>query len=94
MDKILNRLKASEQLIRDLYINLRKNVNKWAEVTKQTPQARMGYVGQHLTSVVTGFPGGKSGARGYDLIIKRKPLIYGEIKTCYRVISILSHIRG
>lgn len=43
----------------------------------------MGYVGQHLVSVVTGFSGGKSGARGYDLLLPGGN--YGEIKTCYRV---------
>jgi len=36
-----------------------------------------------LVSVVTGFPGGKSGARGYDLVMGNGT--YGEIKTCYRV---------
>lgn len=34
-------------------------------------------------SVVTGYPGGKSGARGYDLVIDDER--HGEIKTCYRV---------
>lgn len=43
----------------------------------------MGYIGQHLTSVVTGFPGGRSGARGKDLLLPDDK--YGEIKTCYRV---------
>ena len=43
----------------------------------------MGYVGQHLTSVVTGYPGGKSGARGHDLVLPNNE--YAEIKTCYRV---------
>ncbi len=43
----------------------------------------MGYVGQHLTSVVTGYPGGRSGARGHDLELPGER--YGEIKTCYRV---------
>lgn len=43
----------------------------------------MGYVGQHLASIVTGYPGGKSGARGYDMIIDDAQ--YAEIKTCYRV---------
>ncbi len=79
----LGTLEASEQLIRDLYINLRNEVNTWSKITMQTPQARMGYVGQHLVSVVTGFPGGKSGARGYDLVMGNGK--YGEIKTCYRV---------
>lgn len=79
----LGTIEASEQLIKDLYINLRNEVNKWSQLTLQTPQARMGYIGQHLVSVVTGFPGGKSGARGYDLVMD--PSHYGEIKTCYRV---------
>ena len=76
-------LNSSEQLIRDLYIDLRKKVNYWANQTKQTAQARMGYVGQHLVSVVTGYCGGKSGARGKDLILDKNN--YAEIKTCYRV---------
>lgn len=82
-DYILGTKEASEALIKDLYIDLRAKVNKWSKITKQTPQARMGYIGQHLVSVVTGYPGGKSGARGYDLIISDSE--HGEIKTCYRV---------
>ena len=79
----LGTAEASEALIKDLYIDLRAKVNAWSEITKQTPQARMGYIGQHLVSVVTGFPGGKSGARGYDLVTDNGH--YGEIKTCYKV---------
>jgi len=74
---------ASEALLTDLYISLRSALRRWSLVTKQTPQARMGYVGQHLASVVTGFPGGRSGARGKDLILPDGG--YSEIKTCYRV---------
>lgn len=76
-------LNSSEKLISELYIDLRDRVNKWASITHQTAQARMGYVGQHLTSVVTGFPGGKSGARGHDLVLSSEE--FAEIKTCYRV---------
>ena len=83
LDYKLGTLEASEALIKDLYIDLRTKVNEWSEITNQTPQARMGYVGQHLVSVVTGYPGGKSGARGYDLVMNDGA--YGEIKTCYRV---------
>jgi len=79
----LGTIDASEALIKDLYIDLKTKVNAWSQITSQTSQARMGYVGQHLVSVVTGFPGGKSGARGYDLILGNGD--YGEIKTCYRV---------
>jgi len=57
----LGDLESSEKLIYDLYIDLRKRVNSWAAITGQTAQARMGYVGQHLVSVVTDYRGGKSG---------------------------------
>lgn len=79
----LGSLAASEQLIQDLYIDLRRKINRWAALTKQTAQARMGYVGQHLVSVATGIPGGRSGARGKDLVLPDGE--YCEIKTCYRV---------
>ena len=75
---------SSEELLRDLFINLRSNTWKWASITKQTPQARMGYIGQHLVSVVTGFEGGRTGARGADIIIPKGDNT-AEIKTCYRV---------
>jgi hypothetical protein len=61
---------------------LRKNTLKWSNITKQTPQARTDYIGQHLISVVTGFKGG-SRAIGYDLLISGAE--FGEIKTYYRV---------
>ena len=66
---IRERKNASENLIQDLFIDLRVKVNKWAALTQQTSQARMGYIGQHLTSIVTGFPGSKTGARGADLVL-------------------------
>lgn len=70
-------------LLTDLYVRLRRDLQRWAMVTHQTPQARMGYVGQHLVSVVTGYPGGRSGARGDDLKLPNGRV--GEIKCCYRV---------
>ena len=79
----LGTVAASEKLISELYLSLRHTINEWASVTDQTAQARMGYVGQHLVSVVTGFPGGKSGARGRDLLLPGDE--HAEIKTCYRV---------
>lgn len=79
----LGTVEASEQLINDLYIDLRKRVNTWSGITHQTAQARMGYIGQHLASVVTGFPGSRSGARGHDLVLPNNR--FAEIKTCYRV---------
>lgn len=79
----LGTVEASEALITDLYIELRRKVNEWAAITHQTAQARMGYIGQHLVSVATGHPGGRSGARGKDLILS--PNEHAEVKTCYRV---------
>jgi len=79
----LGTIEASEAVLDDLYVALRRAVANWAAVTNQTPQARMGYVGQHLTSVVTGFPGARSGARGKDLLLPDGKS--AEIKTCYRV---------
>ena len=80
----LGQVAASELLLKDLYVDLRRSLFNWASVTLQTPQARMGYVGQHLTSVVTGIPGGRSGARGHDLFDPQSGKFY-EIKTCTRV---------
>ena len=80
---VQERKNASEDLIQDLFVDLRNKVNKWAALTKQTSQARMGYIGQHLTSIVTGFPGSKTGARGDDLVLPDGK--HSEIKTCYRV---------
>jgi hypothetical protein len=79
----LGTVEASEAVLDDLYVQLRQAISNWAAVTNQTPQARMGYVGQHLTSVVTGFPGGRSGARGKDLLLPGGK--HAEIKTCYRI---------
>ena len=80
---LMGTIEGANMLIEDLFLDLRDRVNAWSLVTNQTPQARMGYVGQHLTSIVTGYPGGKSGARGYDIVFPDGS--YGEIKTCYRV---------
>lgn len=73
----------AKALLIDLYVRLRHDLKRWASVTMQTPQPRMGYVGQHLVSVITGHPGGRSGARGDDLKLDGGKV--GEIKCCYRV---------
>ena len=82
-DRRLGDLETSEGLLRDLYVDLRRRLIEWSSLTHQTPQARMGYVGQHLVSVVTGYPGARSGARGHDLVLPQEA--FAEIKTCYRV---------
>lgn len=40
----LGTIEASEKLIKDLYINLRNEVNAWSKITFQTPQARIEYI--------------------------------------------------
>lgn len=79
----LGTVAASEAILRDLYIDLRRRLAAWAAVTLQTSQARMGYIGQHLTSVVTGYPGARTGARGRDLVLPEGNS--AEIKTCTKV---------
>lgn len=79
----LGTIEATDALLRDLYIDLRAAVHRWSRVTHQTSQVRMGYVGQHLASVVTGYRGSHSGARGQDLILPDG--MHAEVKTCSRV---------
>ena len=37
----LNDIELSKKLIKDLYLDLRKNTILWSKITNQTPQARM-----------------------------------------------------
>ncbi len=54
-------------------------MHKWAEITNQTPNLKIGYPGQHLASLITGVKGTGTGARGDDLEDK------SEVKSCSRV---------
>lgn len=47
------KIELANMLINDLYLDLRRKVNYWSDITKQTPQAKMGYIGQHLVSIVS-----------------------------------------
>lgn len=40
--------------IDDLIITPRKALLSWSDITNQTPAAKIGYLGQHLASLVTG----------------------------------------
>ena len=51
----------------------------WSDITKQTPNLKIGYPGQHLASLITGMEGERTGARGNDLCDGT------EIKSCSRV---------
>lgn len=59
--------KKIKQFINDLIIAPRKLLLYWSDITNQTPSAKIGYIGQHLASLITGVKGTRSGARGDDL---------------------------
>lgn len=67
------------QFLSDLVLRPRRDLAKWAEVTKQTPNIRIGYPAQHLASLVTGVEGARTAARGHDLSD------HSEVKSCSRV---------
>lgn len=67
------------KMLMELILLPRRDLVKWAKFTKQTPNIRIGYPGQHLASLVTGVEGARTGARGHDLIDG------SEVKSCSRV---------
>ena len=68
-----------EELLYDLVLMPRIKALDWSQVTKQTPNMKIGYPGQHLASLITGVEGARTGARGDDLLDGT------EVKTCSRV---------
>jgi len=68
-----------EELLAELVLIPRINLIRWSSLTKQTPNIRIGYPGQHLASLVTGMPGERTGARGNDLSDGT------EVKSCSRI---------
>ncbi len=68
-----------EELLAELVLAPRINLIKWSGLTKQTPNIRIGYPGQHLASLITGITGEKTGARGHDLADG------SEVKSCSRI---------
>lgn len=63
----------------ELVVRPRRDLAKWAEITKQTPNIKIGYSAQHLASLVTGVEGTRTGARGHDL------RDHSEVKSCSRI---------
>jgi len=76
IDDNLNKIK---QFINDIIISPKQSLKYWSEITKQTPAAKLGYIGQHLASLITGVQGTGSGARGDDLCDK------SEVKSCNKI---------
>lgn len=69
----------TEEMLMQLVLRPRAALAHWAAITKQTPNMKIGYPGQHLASLVTGVEGARTGARGHDLRDG------SEVKSCSRV---------
>lgn len=67
------------KFLQDLIIKPRVDIRYWSEITKQTPTLKIGYIGQHLSSLILGMEGGRTGARGHDIIDGT------EVKSCTKV---------
>ena len=65
--------------LKDLIIKPRVDIHKWAQISKQTPTLKIGYIGQHLASLILGMEGGRTGARGHDIVDGT------EVKSCTKV---------
>ena len=77
--KIGNNENLILKLLEELVLGPRVKALSWSKVTKQTPNMKIGYPGQHLASLITGVEGARTGARGDDLRDGT------EVKTCSRV---------
>jgi predicted RNA-binding Zn-ribbon protein involved in translation (DUF1610 family) len=66
-------------MLEELVLMPRLKALEWSVITKQTPNMKIGYPGQHLASLITGVEGARTGARGDDL------LDGSEVKSCSRV---------
>lgn len=74
-----NNLPRIRELLLELVLRPRRDLAKWATITKQTPNIKLGYPAQHLASLVTGVEGTRTGARGHDLRDG------SEVKSCSRL---------
>lgn len=72
-------LEKIRQFINEIIITPKHLLSQWSQITNQTPAAKIGYIGQHLASLVTGVRGTGSGARGDDLAD------CSEVKSCNKV---------
>ncbi|MCC8035895.1 MAG: MamI family restriction endonuclease [Rikenellaceae bacterium] len=68
-----------KKLIKELILVPRMKAIEWSKITKQTPNLKIGYPGQHLASLITGIEGSRTGARGQDLRDG------SEVKSCSKV---------
>lgn len=68
-----------KELLSELVLLPRINALKWSKITRQTPNIKIGYPGQHLASLIAGMTGEGTGARGNDLVDG------SEVKSCSRI---------
>ena len=76
---INNNEKRILELLNDLVFNPRIKALQWSSITKQTPNLKIGYPGQHLASLIMGMEGERTAARGNDICDGT------EIKACNRI---------
>lgn len=76
---IVDNEKLIQELLVDLVVSPRLQLIKWSKITHQTPNIKIGYPGQHLSSLISGVEGDRSGARGHDLRDGT------EVKSCSRI---------
>lgn len=77
--KISDNKKLIEQFLDEVIVKPKTTLKKWSKITNQTPAVKLGYIGQHLASLITGIPGTGSGARGDDLEDS------SEVKSCNKI---------
>ena len=74
-----NNASLLKEILLDLVLRPRRDLAKWARITKQTPNIKIGYPAQHLASLITGMEGERTAARGNDLRDG------SEVKSCSRL---------
>ncbi|MGI5868861.1 MAG: MamI family restriction endonuclease [Kiritimatiellia bacterium] len=74
-----NNREQIQNMLMQLVLHPRRDFIRWAKITKQTPNMKIGYPGQHLASLITGMEGERTGARGNDLCDG------SEVKSCSRI---------
>lgn len=60
-------LALAADLIKELFVDQRKVMAKWSQITGQSPQLDSGYIAQHLISLLTGKRGSGWRGKGLDL---------------------------
>ena len=76
---IEDNLNKIRQFIDEIIVYPKQRLHQWATITAQSPAAKIGYIGQHLASLITGVKGTRTGARGDDLADG------SEVKSCNKI---------